>query len=224
MTTTHPALVRLNAEWRQLAESTPPPDWLAESCLARCRVLADVLAAVRSSPDEVLSTLLRLGLDGQVLAQRVVLQAFLPRIVLDAAADRTHDFDEYLSELWLGIASYPLTRRPSRIAGNLTMDVRKRVRQRSHHQPVDPGRLVALPEISLEPVVDLDGVLAEACRARLIDRDAAELLRLVYSRGLRSDRAGALVGLSAAAVRQRCHRAVRRLATHADQLADAVCG
>lgn len=221
MTTAPSLLNRLNTEWANLASTEAPASWAQAEPVLPSTTLGDVLAMIRLAPDDLLSALLRIGAGRDVVAQRVVLQAMLPRIVLDAAADHVGGFDEYVSELWVSIADYPLTRRPARIAANLALDTRKRVRRRTRHVPVDPGDLLTVPAPEAEPG-GLDAVLTAARRAALIDAGTERTLRLVYSDGLRSDQAAALLGTTPAALRQSCSRAVRRLAAHAAQLADAV--
>ena len=215
----HPTLRRLNADWAALSHQPPPQAWSGDPVLAGYPDPAAVLAGVRDRPDEVLGALLRRG---DPLARRVVLQAMLGRAVLDAARDPEHDLDDYVGEFWLGITGYPLQRRPARIAANLALDAAKRVRVRPRALPVDPGRLASLPR----PAPDADRqaalVLARARRAALLDDASHAALSLVYTKGLATSEAARLLGLSPAALRQRCHRAVRRLAAHADELTEVV--
>ena len=140
--TPHPTLRRLNSEWAELARLPVPAKWTGEPALAGLIDLAGVLAAVRAEPDAILGALLRRG---DSMAWRVVLQAMLGRAVRDAARDREHDLDDYVGELWLGIAGYPLHRRPARIAANLALDTAKRVRSRPRAIPTDPARLALVP-------------------------------------------------------------------------------
>lgn len=217
--TPHPTLRRLNAEWALLSGQPPPPGWEAEPVLTGRPDLAAVLGSVRERPDPVLAALLR---QGDATACRVVLQAMLGRVVLDAARDRLHDLDDYVGELWLRIAGYPLQRRPARIAANLALDTAKRVRARGRGIPVDPARLVGLAQPHRDAAERAALVLARARRAELIDDGSLAALRLVYTRGVESAEAAALLGVTPAALRQRCHRAVRRLAAHADHLGEAV--
>ncbi len=217
--TPHPTLRRLNSEWAELARLPVPAKWTGEPALAGLIDLAGVLAAVRAEPDAILGALLRRG---DSMAWRVVLQAMLGRAVRDAARDREHDLDDYVGELWLGIAGYPLHRRPARIAANLALDTAKRVRSRPRAIPTDPARLALVPARPAEPGRSAGLVLARARRAALLDGPSHVALRLVYADGLPGERAAVLLGLTPAALRQRCHRAVRRLAAHADVLGESV--
>lgn len=205
----HPSLTRLNREWSDLAEETVPRSWRVEPALSDLPDLGAVLAAVRPAPDEVLAALLRIG---EPAAHRVVLQALLGRLVLDAARDPRHDFDDYLAELWLLIAEYPLARRPNRIAANLVLDARKRVRAQRRERPTDPVRLGELARAAPIPAPNPALLFARARRVALINPGAERALRLVYSEGYASQEAAALLGVTPAALRQRCHRALRRLA------------
>ncbi len=212
----HPTLRRLNADWAVLAGQGLPPGWAGEPAL-HGELVGDVLVAVRDGPDAVFAALLRCG---DPLARRVVLQAMLGRVVRDAARDREHDLDDYVAELWLCISGYPLSRRPARIAANLALDTAKRVRARTRAVPVDPVRLAALPAPSRGPRERAGLVLARARRADLLDQASHAALALVYTRGLSGGEAARLLGLSPAALRQRCSRAVQRLAAHADDLVE----
>lgn len=210
----HPTVRRLNTEWHELAPAGIPAGWRAEPALAGARNLAGVLASVRADPDLVLGALLR---SADPLAYRLVLQAMLGRVVLDAARDPLHELDDYIAELWLGIACYPLARRPARIAANLALDARKRVRGRHPLPLIDPSRFGSWAHL-VESTPNAQLVLARARRIALIDDDAEQALRLVYLEGLRTTRAAAVLGVTPAALRQRCHRALRRLAAHAADL------
>lgn len=218
MRSIHPTLRRLNAEWNELAERPVPGDWRTEPALAVSSSLAEVLASVGPSPDAVLGSLLRVG---DPVARRVVLQAMLGRAVLDAARDSSHDFDDYVAELWLRIAGYPLGRRPARIAANLALDTRKRVRGRPSLPPIDPERLAGLAAASAAGS-GARLLLARARRTAVIDATTESALRLVYAEGFDTRTAAASLGMTPCALRQRCHRALRRLAAHADCLREVV--
>lgn len=211
MRTSHPTVRRLNAEWQELAGAAVPPSWRTEPALVGASDLAGVLASVRGDPDAVLGALLRLG--GP--AHRVVLQAMLGCVVLAAGRDRCHDLDDYVAELWLGIATYPLARRPSRIAANLALDVRKRVR-RASVPAIDLTRLALVTPAQAGAGAAL--LLARARRIAVIDAEAERALRLVYGAGLDTRQAASVLGITPATLRQRCHRALRRLAARVPDL------
>lgn len=210
----HPTLRRLNAEWQELASAPVPPGWRTQPPLSEAVDLAGVLTSVRAAPDPVLGALLRCG-DG--VAHRTVLQAMLGRAVLDAARDPSHDLDDYVAELWLRIATYPLARRPTSIAANLALDTRKQLRERTRAQPVDPSQLATLVGYP-EPGAEAALLIARARRRGLISATTERTLRLVYAEGFDARRAAEVMGTSYPALRQRCRRALRRLADHAAAL------
>ncbi len=217
MRSIHPTLRWLNTEWSELADEPLPCGWRTETALGTASSLAEVLSSVRSDPDAVLGALLR---SGDATARRVVLQAMLGCVVLAATRDPSHDLDDYIAELWLGIATYPLDHRPARIAANLALDTRKRVRGRMPARSIDPARIATLPDAV--PGESSTLLLARARRTAVIDATSESALRLVYADGLDTRRAAAVLGLTPAALRQRCHRALRRLAAHAADLQQVV--
>lgn len=212
---TNDLLSRLNREWFDLAHHPLPDRWREEPALRTAVVVGDLLVCIRQEPDAALAALLRQG-QSDALARRVMLQTMLGRMVNDAVRDPDHGLDEYVGELWLTIAGYPLQRRPRRIAANLALDTRKRVRARQPQWAELPEG-VAQPEV---PCGEVDELLAEARRQRLINDNSERALRLVYQEGLRSDQAAALLGVSPSAVRWRCRRAVQAMARRAEELAD----
>ena len=98
-----------------------------ESYWAKGRSLDDVLSVAGLNADPVLAALLSEASVGDQLAGRVVLQALIGRIVRMAQRDPRANIDDYLAHLWCVIGSYPLKRRPVRIAANLSMDTLKAV-------------------------------------------------------------------------------------------------
>ena len=70
------------------------------------------------------------------LAGRVVLQTMLGKVVRLAQAHPDVAVDDFVSALWCRIRTYPLTRRPRRIAANLALDTRKDALGRLAHPPV----------------------------------------------------------------------------------------
>jgi DNA-directed RNA polymerase specialized sigma24 family protein len=165
-------------------------------------------------------------------AGRIVLQTMLGKLVTMAAADRRHGVEDYVGHLWARIGSYPLQARPRRIAANLALDTLKAVTREDRRptgiaEPV-PVLTEALERIGLDraaddPIADLTAhrVLRTAATLGLIDEPTRRLLQTVYADGLTSAEAAARHGLTPATVRFRCSRAVRRLAKHATEIADA---
>lgn len=212
----HPLIRRLNDEWAILDPHPVPPAWRGSESLSGTTLIGDLPATIRHSPDPVLGALLAVS-EQRALAHRVVMQAMLGRVILDAGRDRCHGVEDYLGELWLVIASYPLERRPRSIAANIALDTRKRVvGRRVPEVSVERDHLSATQEPPVEH--EVEDLLRYARRAAILDPTSERTLRLVYQAGLASDQAATVLGITPSAVRQRCRRAIRRLAAHADQL------
>jgi hypothetical protein len=232
----------LNREWHELVSSPG----VAASCwgdrhvaLASCRSLDDILSAVKVNSDPALGALLSEVSSGDRLAGRVVLQSQLGRMVRMAQRDPRSSVEDYLAALWGVINSYPLSRRPVRIAANLSLDALKAVTNDhqwlrrgvvtlwppssgSLEELLEPVRLDGSPYDSLPSVdVEVARVLQAGCLLSLIDDSEAVLLHSIYADGISGDRAARRFHLSAGTVRVRCSRAVRRLATHSVELAEA---
>lgn len=207
-----PVVRSLNLEWDRLARSTVPDGWAGPA-----RTLGEALAAIADDPDARLAELLRCCAGGDRLAGRVVLQAMLGKLIRLAAEDVRHGVDEYVAECWLRVATYPLARRPLRIAANLAMDTRRRVRAGDERRP--PVDLAAPDDRSAPVSLDVPAVVRAATNLGLIDRGAAACLYAVYGLGLRSHEAARALRISADLVRWRNARSIRRLAPHAAVLA-----
>ncbi len=205
-----PVIRALNAEWQSLAASPVPTDWSLPG-----DTLGELLRGIADDPDTRLSQLLRRHAAGDRLAGRVVLQAMLGKLVLMAAQDVRHGAGDYVAECWLRLADYPLARRPRRIAANLALDTRLRVRAGDDRRPVAD---VVLDEVGVAPRLDVPRLVRAATRLGLIDREAGACLYAVYGLGLRSHEAAGRLRISAASVRARNAHSIRRLAPHAATL------
>lgn len=220
---THQALTNrltaLNAEWAELARQPPPRAWRTESALRGIATLAEVLHTVRANPDAALLALLRRQAAGDVLAGRCVLQAMLGKLVRLAVADPVAVLDDYLAAAWERIATYPVDRRPCRVAANLALDALKSVkRQRARETLALPAwRLGSGPATD-----DPHAVLEAGERLGLIDAATRRVLTCVYVEGRTSRSAAARLGTSADAVRWRCSRGVRALRGGAPELWEAL--
>jgi hypothetical protein len=232
---------RLNREWDELLEvhDETVAVWSAEHpALAGCHGLADVLAAVRRDSDAVLFALLTERERGVELAGRVVLQAMLGKIVVMAVRDRGAEVDDYVAAMWCGICTYPLRQRPARIAANLGLDALKAVKREGRWSRADVAVMTlpqgvrldglqaeALARTSLDHnhtrALTATGVLAAADELGLIDRGTRAVMASVYADGLSGRDAAARHATSPDMVRFRCSKGVRRLAQHAQLLADA---
>lgn len=208
--TTYPLLRELNAEWETLTtqhDLTVATWGRRQPALRAASGLDELLAVIRHAPDVGLAALIQLGLEGEGLAHRVVLQSLLGKLVL-LSKGRTEWFDDAVSALWVAIAEYPLRRRPHAIASNLLWTLRRELR---------PAAAVLMPIAPIERTAE--ETLQAAMTLRLIDDEALRTLWLVYILGLSSARAGAVLGVSAETVRYRCSRDLRRLAGRAPLLA-----
>jgi DNA-directed RNA polymerase specialized sigma24 family protein len=230
----------LDREWRELDRRHPGTvaRWAGRhDALAAHGSFDDVLSVARRYSDPVLAALLTEVSLGDHLAGRVVLQALIGRMVCMARRDLRAGIGDYLALLWSAIGSYPLERRPARIAANLSMDTLKAVSR--EHRWIGRGDVTLWPSReSLEellPSASLDGsrydsqpVDMEASRLLdagivlgLIDDSAVALLRSVYVEGMTSMEAARRFNTSAGMVRARCSKVVRELATHSVELIDA---
>jgi hypothetical protein len=171
---------RLNDEWDHLVADHRVRADLSAAPIAGHHELTSLLAACGGDPavdmdaaDALLAEVVAAGLEGRVLASRVVLQRVLGALVR-IAVRRTRSaprrsaplFDDLCSTAWLVIGSYPLARRPRAIAANICRDTEYLtcVRPARLH---DSRRCVPLRQRD-EPVVDLSG---------RPDLDASEELR-----------------------------------------------
>ena len=231
----------LDQEWRELVASpqTAVRRWADRyEVLRTCQTLDDVLSIARLNSDAVLRALLsEVSRNHDHLAGRAVLQALIGRMVRMAQRDPRCSVEDYIAALWCVINSYPLSRRPTRIAANLSLDALKTVS--NDHRWLRRGEISMWPSSeSLEELlapVGLDGSLydslpsadievrrvLEASRLlSLIDTSDALLLQRIYAEGWSGDRAARQFRVSEGTVRVRCSKAVRRLAAHAAELAD----
>lgn len=151
------------------------------------------------------------------LAGRVVLQALLPGLkrlsgrLLFEAGEREELWSLLIAHLWAGIRSYPVERRPRRVAANLLLDA-------AHATLADLGKERRLrahaPELAPESVEageQEEVVLARAVRAGALSR--AEALLILRSRveGVPLARIAAEEGAGYDALRIRRRRAELRL-------------
>jgi len=230
---------RLNADWDRLTADRRVAARLARHPLAGHTDLRALLAASggdRSVPmpeaDAVLAEVVREAATDD-LAARVALQRVLPGVVR-IAGRRTQSrpelrqdlFEELVSTAWLAIRTYPLARRPVKIAVNILRDT-------EYRQCVRPARLKSAGEVAtprLEEthlgLADLDGsapgtgeppaevvvpaLLRTAAAAGLPSGDV-ELLHAVYVEGRRLTDLAAAGGCTVRTVYNRRESATRRL-------------
>jgi DNA-directed RNA polymerase specialized sigma24 family protein len=231
----------LNAEWAYLVDnrSASVHRWSdRHRALRRCRDLTEVLKAVSADPDEAIFALLSEVVDGaDELAGRALLQSMLGKIVRMVACDPRASSDDYVAAMWCRIRTYPLATRPVRIAANLALDTLKTVRRETAGScrgagcvPMPPdgtfdricSHASAAQTLNHNRVAGLTGkhLIKAAAELGLIDAGTQAVLQSVYIEGMSSRQAADRHCISAANVRFRCSRAVRRLAQHSEALAD----
>lgn len=208
---------QLRQRWQQWAQATP--------ALAAYASAHDAVDALRRRPhpadaDRVLRGLLHHRHDE--LACRTVVQALLPAIVKCARTipwPASHDdlHAEAIAELWRRTRTYPLDRRPTRIAANLLADTRKHLLARLREERAAADALATnRGDIASDPVDDplasvIDLVETSVRDGRLNTRDAAlivttRLLDVPIADVAAADRT------TTQTIRQRRLRAERRLA------------
>ena len=176
----------------------------------------------RAEKDAVLCALLRWARD-EPIGARVVLEAIRPgllnlsaRIIRDAREREELRSTIHLS-VWEGIRSYPLARRPRRVAANLLLDT-------MHRTLVELGRESAWlasrsfasgegqPSAAPGAVdADVDSLLETAVRAGAVSADEAEAILASRIDGIDLTELARRAGVSYNAMKVRRQRAERRL-------------
>lgn len=236
---------RLNVEWVRLLEAS-----CTRAVVSRWADLHPVLWGTRdlgelltrldvASPeesDEILLSLLSLAQHGHQVAGRTVLQAMLPKLArmssrawFAAGGEDVHDL--FVATLWERIMTYPVARRPRKVAANLALDTLNSVtapgrRGHGRHEvavtdqdfdedlgaPALGARWASAVTSGNAASDEVLSLLLAARRDGLISPEDAALLARVHVSGDSADRIEADLGLSPAGRRQRCSRATRRLA------------
>jgi hypothetical protein len=196
-------LTRLHAEWEHIATTSAATRALhrwagtepALAGIADLPTLRDIVHD-RTRPDHadrILAAVVRLAAHdngNDRFAARVVLQLLLPgatslcRALLPILGDAATAQATVISELAIGIATYPWRRRPRRIAANLLLDTRQRItrRQQRHQRETSTGLDLlhdspdTLVTETTEATVNLAHLLDWARRRRVLDDFEARLL------------------------------------------------
>jgi DNA-directed RNA polymerase specialized sigma24 family protein len=232
-------LAALDAEWRGLLRGelgTRFRVWRAEDGALKQFGDPDALIAFlhrRGTPhvkDAVLLVLL-IRAPREQLAGRVVLQAMLPGLksLSGRLAHSVVSFEELwqilFACLWERIVTYPVDRRPSRVAANLLRDTLKRTLAELRREA---NALAQLPELSLDdlddllgvpasPAADADGhgdpeaLLRRAIAAGAVTSEEAELILATEIDGVPMAAVAERLGVSYNAVKIRRQRAEQRL-------------
>ncbi len=155
------------------------------------------------------------------LAARVVLQALRPglkrlagRLILDAG-ERQELWELLLASAWEKIRTYPLERRPRRIAANLLLDtmhatLAELARERAFRAEL-PLSALSAPVHAPEPDRDVEAPLARALAAGAISSDEAELILRTRLDGRSLAAIAKTAGVPYITLYMRRHRAERRL-------------
>jgi len=175
--------------------------------------------------DAVLLALLRCA-RGDLLAARFVLHAMMPALkrisagVLIDAGEQAELWSTLLYCAWERIRSYPVQRRPRRVAANLRLDVLHDL-VRAHRLDNAQRRLVVpcppalLPAVSvLRAAGGVDVLLARAVRAGALSASEAELIAATRIDGRSLISLATRTGVPYDALRMRRARAERRLLLH----------
>lgn len=238
----YPLLKRLNDEWSDLAaiSDSPVSTWAVDAAGAGS-TLDDVLAWITREPDSALHFLITRAQTGDRLAARTVLQTMLGKLVrvsvqvAQPGLTQHAAFTELTCQMCVTIAGYPLSTRPTKVAANLWMDCLKQARTlwslcrpgrapEPSYSPEDVAWLldhhIYTPTVEEEWTnLDARDVIESARHLGLIAPDAADLLAAVYGpHGLSGEVAAQLWGITPAAVRTRCRRAINTLAESAEAL------
>ena len=219
-------LARLDAEWRDLAESPHSASVLAEwqrdaPELGDGGGLDDLLARRRdpTAAPAILAALARLA-PAEPLAARTLLQALVPglvRLAVTTANDDPHALDELVSLAWERIRTYPETRHGS-VAANVLLDTRKRYRQHRLIEAPTTQRVAladhALSAPSAEAIAVGRSVVTELRAARdigVITDDALDVIVRTRLEDEPLERVAAARGCTTTRLAQRRWRAERRL-------------
>jgi hypothetical protein len=185
-------LERLERDWKSLARDREVAARLPEvmGAAGGVRTLGEVQRFTESSPpagaDLVLVALVRRAVEGDQLAARALLQLLLPGVRRLAQTwwslgDREEREAAAVAAVWDRIVSYPLARRPGKVAANILLDAAGMLRG----QVRDTRMVVSLDEAGestteepVHPAEDLLEVLTDAVENGLITREDAHLVAL----------------------------------------------
>jgi RNA polymerase sigma factor (sigma-70 family) len=174
------------------------------------------------------------------LAGRVVFQAMLPGLkTLSARLGRSVvSFEELwnilFASLWERIVTYPVERRPSRVAANLLRDTLKRTLAELNREAKAQGQLLSEPldqfddllasdpasDAEADGSVDVERVLRRAVAAGRVSAEEAEVILATEVDGVPLAVVGERLGVSYNAVKIRRQRAEQRLLEFLGVLAD----
>jgi DNA-directed RNA polymerase specialized sigma24 family protein len=222
-------LARLEQEWRSLQPRLGAlyRAWrAAEPALARFETPLGLLRFLRtpgaaSAKDDALAALLRHAVS-EPLAGRLLLEALLPglkalarRVLLDPS-EREAVWALLLACAWERIVTYPLARRPRKIAANILLDalnatVATLAVERARAAELTEREAVTRSERPGLASGDVETLLAEAVRAGAIRRDEGSLVLASRFEGRTLKDLAAGAGTEYNTMKLRRQRAERRL-------------
>lgn len=221
---------QLEEEWEELRRSARAARrlraWRDEDATLAFDSVDDLVAFVERRDlhpeviDRVLVALARRA-PTDATAARVLLQLLLPgckALVRRYGHDRRDERGAFIvAEAWTRIRTYPIERRPAKIAANVLGDVRQRL-LRSLVEAPEHVSLAAIPEPLLPMVLaepeagsEVVEILATAVDRGLIDRDTAHLVALTRLGGASVASVAPRFDASEQTLRRRRLRAERRL-------------
>lgn len=230
---TYPPTVfnQLDREWehllsggqldRALARWRPFDDRLADfGCIGELLGLLEDKDADPERQSEVLLALLRLASTDE-LAARLVLQRFVPPLKSIAGWKqplRQVDWAAMVvAAAYEVIVTYPVARRPRRVAANIVWDVRKRMYAAlSEHRRSQAELSVGEPEdVALAPdvaeSVEAADLLRWAAAHSRVPRDVARVIVLTRTVGFQLEELAAARGVPSSRLRQRRWRSEQRM-------------
>jgi len=229
----------LDTEWATTLAPTPlPARWHRQPALAPHHALNDLLRATeqRGDPiqsDQILAALAALasGCAPDALAARTLLQMLLPGAKalarrLTWLGDAQERAAAITATLYEQIRTYPIQRRPARIAANLLADTHQRLSRRAGvavpavmPAPVSlealaahsEGMLPEAPPAATTPAEELLALLAWAVRGGHLTPAQARLIGQSRLADVPCEELGAAAGLGAHSLRRRRQRAEQAL-------------
>lgn len=222
-------ILMLEREWRRGSAGALLAQRLrewgeSEPALRRFDSPGALFGFLRSSPsaerDAVFCALLSRART-EPLAGMVLLEALLPGLkaitaaLLIDARRREELWSVLLAHIWEQIRTYPVERRPRRVAANLLLDARKAVVKELGHNPDRPDAphhtLPAECEAPAQGNSDLNGLFLRAISARAVTREEAALILWTRIDGWSLADVARELGLPYMTTYMRRERAERRL-------------
>lgn len=182
----------------------------------------DVLTAIDASSDAdpILYRLIELHQQqGSALAGITVMRTMGPKV---ATMSRRHPnrAANLITEMWIRLADYPLHSRPHHIAANIALDSLKAALAHdalSSEIPVEaPADIDAASDLWVQDSRSdhVHALLTQALTIGLITPSTHRVLTAVYEEARPGSEVAEVVGISHAAVRQRCRDGVHKIRRH----------